>query len=396
MTNQTESGRSQELHTPILFYSTMDGAPWGGSEEIWWETANRLLDEGTSVRACVEGWQSPHRHILQLQDRGADIYMRPHPPSLASKVLRKLRRQEGSPNLPGIERWIKRNPPSLIVLNEKYIHLDYALIEMFQRNGWPYVIVVHANSEEWWPEDTELNRYINCIDKAERVWFVSEGNKRLARKQFGKCVDRAEIIRNPFGVPTGSPAPFPSLPAETCLQISSVGRLDPRQKAQDLLIEALASPPWRTRNWHLNFYGDGPHRALLHRLVEDYELEDRVTFHGHVPVNKIFGDNHILAHVSRSDGLPIVIVEAMLSRRAALVTNIAGNAEFIQDGVSGFVAEAPALSCVLEALERLWNSRGKLEEMGLAAEMAARRSVPDDPTGVFVEELKATCDRRPG
>jgi glycosyltransferase involved in cell wall biosynthesis len=385
-----------KMRQPVVFCSTLEGSAWGGSEEIWWGAANRLADQGVSVRACVEGWLPLHPKVDQLKARGIDVLARPHPVGLMRRALHKLRRTPGSPNLPLVEAWLKKNPPGLVIVNEKYIELDCALMEMLRRNAWDYVLVVHANAEEWWPQDRDLQRYEACINAARQVWFVSEGNKRLARKQFGPCIDRSAIIRNPFEVAYDAPLPFPDQPATDCLNMASVGRFDPRHKAQDLLIETLATPAWRDRNWRLNFYGSGPRQELVKRMVRDAGLMEKAVFHGHIPAKAIFRDNHALVHVSRLEGLPIVIVEAMLTGRAALVTDVAGNAEFLEEGVSGFIADAPVLKCVMPAFERLWENRGRLEEMGLAAASAVRRHVPADPVGAFVKQLAAVGAQAPG
>jgi hypothetical protein len=37
----------------ILFISTMEGTPWGGSEELWSQAALRLLEKGHRISASV-------------------------------------------------------------------------------------------------------------------------------------------------------------------------------------------------------------------------------------------------------------------------------------------------------------------------------------------------------
>ena len=54
---------------------------------------------------------------------------------------------------------------------------------------------------------------------------------------------------------------------------------------------------------------------------------------------------------SRFEGLPLALVEAMLCPRPAVVTNVAGNTEVIEDGETGFVAAAPTAGHLDEAME---------------------------------------------
>src|SRR5437763_3000966 len=47
----------------------------------------------------------------------------------------------------------------------------------------------------------------------------------------------------------------------------------------------------------------------------------------------------------------------ILCARPAIVTNVGGNAELLEDGRSGFVAPAPTIKHLNEAMERAWDRR---------------------------------------
>lgn len=55
---------------------------------------------------------------------------------------------------------------------------------------------------------------------------------------------------------------------------------------------------------------------------------------------------------SRFEGLPLAMVEAMLCARPVVATDVAGHAEIIEDGVTGFLADAPTAGSMAAALER--------------------------------------------
>ena len=61
----------------------------------------------------------------------------------------------------------------------------------------------------------------------------------------------------------------------------------------------------------------------------------------------------------------------MLCGRAAVVTDVGGNAEWIEDGQTGFVAEAATAKSFGRALERAWLARGEWEKMGIGARSKA-------------------------
>jgi glycosyltransferase involved in cell wall biosynthesis len=77
--------------------------------------------------------------------------------------------------------------------------------------------------------------------------------------------------------------------------------------------------------------------------------------------------NHLLVLPSRSEGTPLALVEAMLCARPAVVTDVGGNADWVEDDQTGFVAEAPTAKSFGAALERAWAARAKWQIMGKQA-----------------------------
>lgn len=118
-----------------------------------------------------------------------------------------------------------------------------------------------------------------------------------------------------------------------------------------------------------------------------------MVFEGHVAdVEKIWSLNHVLVMPSRIEGLSLAVIEAMLCGRPVVATDVAG-AEVIEDGVTGFLAEAPTVGCVECALERFWARREEAREIGAAAAERIRRLVPPDPARVFADKIKELLGR---
>jgi glycosyltransferase involved in cell wall biosynthesis len=171
--------------------------------------------------------------------------------------------------------------------------------------------------------------------------------------------------------------------------MACVARLDISHKGQDMLLDVLARPCWTGRDWRLNFYGEGPNRDTLKRLVAKLGLDYRIFFPGHVSVEKIWQENHILVMPSRFEGWPMTTVEAMWCRRPVVATNVGLNPDVIRDGITGFLAENVSIEALGNALERMWMQRDRLEDIGKLAEACIRRFLPNDPVAVFVEKLRS-------
>jgi glycosyltransferase involved in cell wall biosynthesis len=77
----------------------------------------------------------------------------------------------------------------------------------------------------------------------------------------------------------------------------------------------------------------------------------------------------------------------MLCGRPAIVTDVAGNAELVTDGTTGFVAESATRRQLSEAMERAWARRQDWESMGKAAARQIREMIPRDPAAEFARKL---------
>jgi glycosyltransferase involved in cell wall biosynthesis len=376
------------LRNPILFISTMAGSPFGGSEVLWTRTAALLAKQGVPVAASVHGWEQLDRRISELLRVGVDLRPRPLKSSLVSLARRYMSGKEKI--VVDIESSFGNILPSLVVISNGFVVPPIELAEMCVAKHWPYATVAHVNLAAFWPHDELAGRFRKVLPLARRCFFVSESNKLLAGRQFDYNFDNAEVIHNPTNVETASPIPWPSDVSEKQLRMACVGRLA-SEKGLDVLFEVLANSCWRTRNWRLSLYGEGPIRDVLGRLVNRLGgLHDRVSFEGHVAaVEKIWRENHVLVMPSRHEGMPLAIFEAMWCGRPVVAANVGGVSEVIKDDLTGFVAEAAVAESFGRALERMWRQRDRLPEIGKLAAANIREIMPDDPVGIFAAKLRS-------
>jgi len=376
------------LRRNIVFVSTNCGSSWGGSEELWAQTAVDLVGQGLSIAASVRKSFPTHGRVLALLNAGIEVQQRQDHHRIWTRAVRKLTSPGKTPLAVEIEQLVGRNPPSLVVLSDGTFLPPVELVELCESHKLPFVTIGQANFEGWWPDDRLGQRYRKSLPSALRCFFVSQANQRLAEKQLGHKFDNAEIVRNPFNVAYDIRLPWPEQGEDCELRLANVARLDPRSKGQDILLEALARPQWSARNWRLSVFGEGPAQESLERMAKSLGLSDRVVFAGFAEVKNIWASHHALVMPSRYEGMPLAIVEAMLCARPIIATNVAGHAEIIEDGVTGFLADAANASSFSDTLERAWARRGDLQKMGEAATHAIRTLVPPDPPAVFSNILK--------
>ena len=175
--------------------------------------------------------------------------------------------------------------------------------------------------------------------------------------------------------------------------LACVGRLRVGDKGQHLLLACLAEEPWRSRSFRLSFYGEGPDRKYLEELVEFYGLGDKVCLAGHTSdVAGIWKRSHLAVQPSFVEGAPQSLLEAMLCRRPCVATAVSGIPEWVEEGKTGFLAEAPTVHYLRLALERAWENRQRWPAMGEAARAACLSKRDPDPAGTLLALLRKAAE----
>jgi glycosyltransferase involved in cell wall biosynthesis len=366
----------------FTFISTMAWVPWGGSEDLWSGAVLRLLNDGHRVSVSVVGWETDPPAIAQLEYRGALVHRRPRRPSW----LKRAAFAAVGVTLDGYEAdWLYSTKPDLVVISQGDALSGLSYMEACCRKNLRFANVCQANWEGFWPDDRDADRARRAYEEAACSFFVSQSNLDLLCTQLASSIPRATVVCNPFKVPYTPASPLLDDPDP--LRVACVARLDARAKGQDLLLNAISRSRWRERAIEVHFYGEGSNASSLRRLAERLELRNAY-FHGHVAdVEAIWARNHLLALTSRFEGTPLALIEAMLCSRSAVVTDVGGNGELVQDGVSGFIASAPTTDMVEHAMEQAWSQRHAWRELGASARARALKRVPQDPVGVFVKHI---------
>ena len=142
-------------------------------------------------------------------------------------------------------------------------------------------------------------------------------------------------------------------------------------KGHPLLIRAVAKTP----NLHLWIAGarhDEEYSESLEALVAELEISDRVHFLGQisdVPALLAELDIFVLSSLSKGEGCPIALLEAMAAGVASIATNVSGCDDVITDGINGLLVSPEDVNALAGALRRLVESpqlRRQLAEAGRA------------------------------
>lgn len=147
------------------------------------------------------------------------------------------------------------------------------------------------------------------------------------------------------------------------LQIGWVGRLSD-EKGPDVLVQALAE--LADMSWTASFLGDGPLRTELEARVRALDLDGRVRWHGPIPeAGRYMEAFDLVAHSSRTEGTPIVLLEAMAAGRPMVATSVGGVPDLVGDAAR--LVPADDVEGLASAIRSLLGDPGARVELGEAA-----------------------------
>ena len=203
---------------------------------------------------------------------------------------------------------------------------------------------------------------------------VSEFNRRYIVEHYPQ-IDPQKILVQRLGVDMALwrpqnrshvTGPFP-------FSILTVGRLHPA-KNHGFLLLACAALKAQGAPFRCVIAGEGEEREKLEQLIAALHLEQEVLLRGHVlreDLPELYARADVVVLTSRSEGIPVTLMEAMAMGRVVLGPNITGIPELVTNGKTGFLYTPNSMEDFLVKLQLIRAAGPSLETM----RQAARRHV---------------------
>jgi glycosyltransferase involved in cell wall biosynthesis len=164
----------------------------------------------------------------------------------------------------------------------------------------------------------EVRKY-RIVDPA-KIAVVQNGID-LSRFGAGREMD----LRRDLGIPDDVPL------------VGTIGRLN-EIKRQDVLLRAFAALRQSVPTAHLLLVGDGPMRAELEQLAGELAIESVTHFVGYQPQpERYLPLMDIFALTSRSEGMPLVVLEAWAAGVPVITSAVGGLPEMLDAGKAGLL-----------------------------------------------------------
>ena len=214
--------------------------------------------------------------------------------------------------------------------------------------GIPSVYTIHA----WLYGTAAVSRFSSALSGpcerlaarwCERIITVSRAGARIVRGHRIGSPSKLVTIHN--GLPDCSEQAQLS-PTETPV-ITMVARFI-EGKDHDLLLRAFARIPKGPR---LRLVGDGPTRASVENLARELGIREQVDFLGNRDdVASLLATSDVFVLASRSEMLPISILEAMRAGLPVIASDVGGVGEAVTHNENGFLVPSGSVSALAQAL----------------------------------------------
>ncbi len=169
---------------------------------------------------------------------------------------------------------------------------------------------------------------------------VSEFNRRHILANYPEVMPGKVRVQR-MGVATfiGNGEPLKAVKPSSPMVMLSVGRLH-AVKDHAFLIRACRQLKARGSHFACLVAGEGPERKNLEALIGELGLSYQVTLLGHVSrarLENYYAVSDLVVLTSRSEGIPLTLMEAMAHGRTVLAPAITGIPELVVDGATGFL-----------------------------------------------------------
>lgn len=223
--------------------------------------------------------------------------------------------------------------------------LGAILLNKLKKRGIPYVVELVGDPWEVFAPGSLKNslafihRYRSYLSlkknvkDASGVIYVTEkmlqqrypANKTAVAIHASNVVLKQEVIAS---ASKNYPAKIDSL------KLISIGSLEQLYKSPDIVLKAMGILKKQGVNLELTWLGNGIHKKAMQALAEELDITENVNFKGNVIASEVLEELNkadLYIHVSRTEGLPRAIIEAMAQGLPSIGTRVGGIPELLEN-----------------------------------------------------------------
>lgn len=232
-------------------------------------------------------------------------------------------------------------------------------------------------------------RIVDVIHSVDKAWdqigataaVASRIDQRVAMSQsvrdrllaMGTPESKILLVRNGVDLERFQPAPVHS--GDSVKTILFAARLDAVKRP--LLVADIAKALMALRpqgDVRVIVAGDGPERERFECRVHKLGLDATFDFRGQVnDLAPLYAAADVVLLTSRSEGVPLVVLEALASARPVVASKV-GSIPEVLDSTSGILVDQPAAAEFARAINSLLDQPALREKMGVAGRLKMEAS----------------------
>ncbi len=268
--------------------------------------------------------------------------------------------------------------PDMVVFHEVYRPKYLKIASYLRREGIPYVIIPHGELSREAQKKKRLKKiaanillFLRFINGAAALQFLSQ--KEMDSSDFGRV---KFVGTNGMNIPSKKKDAF----RREGLRFTYIGRLESVIKGLDLMTDAvrIARERLSESGAYLTLYGPDlmGRYAALEEMIKEKGIGDLVTLSPAVKgkeKEEILLDSDVFIQTSRTEGMPLGILEAMSYGIPCLITEGTTLGSFVTENSCGWSAKTDAQS-IADALCSAIDEADSLTEMSKNARAATEKS----------------------
>lgn len=334
----------------------------GGYEVLTVQMANYLVKEGYKIGIVSLSNDRAIMNLNLINDK-VNVYFTPRKNRFDVSALFKLR------------KLLKKGKPDLIFSPAFYEHLFAKIAVLVYRPRFKFLLAFHF-TVPFTRKDIIFNRIFSVFDRfSNKAPYIASHHSQpdfyVKRYHIGK--GKFQVIHNGIDIRYFSPPKDKKFLKDGTMKLAHVASLKPL-KDQITLLKAVAELDKRLDKWVLHVVGADVEGVLddYKKFVKEKNIVEKVKFLGTVDnVKELLDKSDLFILTSRTEALPISVIEAISMGVPAIVTNVGGNPDIISDEIEGFLVEPGDYTTIAEKILFLYNNPTILREMSKNARKKA-------------------------
>ncbi len=254
-----------------------------------------------------------------------------------------------------------------------FIDYDWGAVKYIEKLKLKKTIVwIHNSIPNLLKKASKIKRFGKNLEKYDKIIAICNEMKNELENIYPNLKGKVEKIYNPFNFErikklSEDKSQLTTYEKQMIKEeyIVAISRLDTVQKDYLTLLKAFKILKDNKINKKLYIVGNGPNENDIKKMVKELELEEKVEFIGLTKNPYVWIKNSILfVHSSKYEGLPTVLIEAMICNKIVVSSDCpTGPREILDNGKCGILYPVGDYKKLADELIKILKDKEKMNAL---------------------------------